>query len=204
MNKNSTDSTEKEMQAAQSKEQLRVLQRIGNKELTPTDRLQQSSSIIGQIKQHPHWVQSKSIFGFMPMDDEPDLLPLLIDSLKCGKKLCLPCYEPKSGTYKPALIQDLKRDLVPGKFGILEPNFNCSIINTSHMDLTLVPGLAFDSHGWRLGRGKGFYDRLLAGLVGVRFGIAFDHQWLESVPHETLDQKMDWIITPSIAVKASE
>ena len=70
------------------------------------------------------------------------------------------------------------------------------------MDLTLIPGLAFDSRGWRLGRGKGFYDRLLAKLDGVRFGVAFNHQWLESVPHETLDQKMDWIITPSIVAKA--
>jgi 5-formyltetrahydrofolate cyclo-ligase len=204
MSKNSTDSTEKEKRASQAKQQLRILQRIVNKEVTPPDRLRQSADLRGQIRQHPHWKQSKSIFGFMPMKDEPDIFPLIQDSLESGKKLYLPRYEPESGTYMPALIQDLKHDLVPGQFGILEPNPKCSIVITSHMDLTLVPGLAFDKHGWRLGRGKGFYDRVLAGLGGVRFGIAFHHQWLESVPHETLDQKMDWIITPSLAVKACD
>ena len=138
------------------------------------------------------------------MQDEPDIFPLLQDILECGKTLCLPRFEAKSDTYKPAIIRDLEHDLASGKFGILEPTPGCSIINTSHMDLTLVPGLAFDKHGWRLGRGKGFYDRLLAGLDGVRIGIAFDHQWLETVPHETLDQKMDWIITPTITAKASD
>jgi 5-formyltetrahydrofolate cyclo-ligase len=63
--------------------------------------------------------------------------------------------------------------------------------------------LAFDSRGWRLGRGKGFYDRMLASLGGIRCGMAFDYQCVESVPHESLDQKMDWIITPEGPVKAA-
>lgn len=204
MDEYSTSSTENSTNVTHAKQQLRKLQRAKNKTLTASEKQKQTSNIQLQIREHPHWKHSQSIFGFMPMNDEPDIFPLLREVLECGKKLYLPRFEQKTATYKPAIIRDLNHDLVEGQFGILEPNPECSIVNTSHMDLTLVPGLAFDSHGWRLGRGKGFYDRLLAGLGGVRFGIAFDHHWLNSVPHETLDQKMDWIITPTVTVKARD
>lgn len=190
------------MDITQGKHALRNLQRIEGKRLTRSERQLQSEIILAQIKKHPHWIQSHSILAYIPMLDEPDILHLLQDVLECGKTLCLPQFVPDSNTYQPAIIHDLDRDLTPGQYGILEPASMCLVANTSHMDLTLVPGLAFDRHGWRLGRGKGYYDRLLDGLDGVRFGIAFDFQWVESVPHETLDQKMDWIITPSVVAKA--
>ncbi len=188
----------------QAKVELRKVQLSAARNLNPKDREIQSRRIVEQIKSHPMWPQSDTVFGFMPMKDEPDLLPLLKDVLDLGKKLCLPRFHPEENTYKPAIIADMDRDLAPGKFGILEPTPKCSTLNSSHMDLTLVPGLAFDSKGWRLGRGKGFYDRVLGVLDGVRFGIALNHQWVKAVPHETLDQKMDWIITPSLVAKASD
>lgn len=202
MSKNSNDPVAKGEHILHRKELLRLSQTAKCKELSNKQKLQQSREIVRKIRNHPCWNKSESILGFMPMRDEPDIFPLLQDILKRGKNLYLPQYQAESKTYIPVLIQDLKHDLISGKFGILEPNPRCSIVNTSHMDLTLIPGLAFDSHGWRLGRGKGFYDRLLAKLDGIRFGVALNHQWLESVPHETLDQKMDWIITPSIVAKA--
>lgn len=202
MFKNSNESVEKGEHIPQRKELLRLSQITESKGLSDTKKLQQSREIVQKIRHHPCWNESQSLLGFMPMRDEPDIFPLLQDIVERGKNLYLPQYQSESKTYIPVLIQDLKYDLILGKFGILEPNPRCSIVNTSHMDLTLIPGLAFDSRGWRLGRGKGFYDRLLAKLDGVRFGVAFNHQWLESVPHETLDQKMDWIITPSIVAKA--
>jgi 5-formyltetrahydrofolate cyclo-ligase len=204
MKEKSTDSVEKDRRVTQAKQQLRKLQRLEGKKLPSLERQNQSVSILNHLKQHPLWDNSKSILGFMQMPDEPDIFPLLQDILECGKNLYLPRYVPESNTYQSANIRDLKQDLTPGKYGIFEPNATCPVINTSHMDLTLVPGLAFDSGGWRLGRGKGYYDRLLVGLDGVRCGIAFDFQWVESVPHETLDQKMDWIITPSVVAKATD
>ncbi len=62
-------------------------------------------------------------------------------------------------------------------------------------DLVLVPGVAFDLRGYRLGRGGGFYDKLLPELKCTKIGIAFDMQVIEQLPHETHDAKVDFIIT---------
>ena len=156
MFKNSNESVEKGEHIPQRKELLRLSQITESKGLSDTKKLQQSREIVQKIRHHPCWNESQSLLGFMPMRDEPDIFPLLQDIVERGKNLYLPQYQSESKTYSPVLIRDLKYDLIPGKFGILEPNPRCSIVNTSHMDLTLIPGLAFDSRGWRLGRGKGF------------------------------------------------
>ena len=137
------------------------------------------------------------------MKDEPDISHLLDEILQTGRHLFLPRFDVQSQTYHPIRIENLSSDLQAGKYGIPEPRGHCPKAEDLHPDLTLVPGLAFDSRGWRLGRGKGFYDRMLASLGGIRCGVAFDFQYVESVPHETLDQKMDWIITPEGPVRAA-
>jgi len=63
--------------------------------------------------------------------------------------------------------------------------------------MIIVPGVGFDPQGNRLGRGRGFYDRLLVDVNGIKCGIAFDRQVTESIPTETHDARMDYIITPS-------
>ena len=151
---------------------------------------------------HSAWQTAHCIFAFVPRSDEPDILPLLRSALAEGKTLALPQFEKNSGIYRGAIIRDFNNDLSPGHYGIPEPVAHCTGLENQSVDLTLVPGMAFDSQGWRLGRGKGFYDRLLPSISGQRCGVAFDHQWVESVPHEPLDQKMDWIITPHRWVKA--
>ncbi len=149
------------------------------------------------------WKSSTKVFAYVPMKDEPDLFPLLEEIISMGKQLVLPRFDKPTGTYHPVRIKNIATDLQPGKYGILEPMVHHLDAEGLHPDLTLVPGLAFDSRGWRLGRGKGYYDRMLAGLGGIRCGIAFDFQYVETVPHETLDQKMDWIITPDGPAKAA-
>ena len=68
-------------------------------------------------------------------------------------------------------------------------------------DVLLVPLLAFDRNGWRLGYGGGFYDRTLAGLKArkpvIAVGIAYDELEVDAVPHESYDQRLDWVFTPS-------
>jgi len=67
--------------------------------------------------------------------------------------------------------------------------------------LILVPGVAFDLRGGWLGRGRGFYDRLLAGFHGIKCGVAFDEQMVEEVPTGTLDVRMDFVLTPTQCVE---
>ena len=80
----------------------------------------------------------------------------------------------------------------------------CPVVPLNRLDLALVPGLGFDARGHRLGRGKGHYDRLLAGFGGRKIGVAFDFQIMAEVPCEAHDIVLDDIVTPArwIAAKA--
>ncbi len=86
-------------------------------------------------------------------------------------------------------------DLIEGKMGILEPQFALEKGKEPPLDVILVPGLAFDHEGNRLGYGKGHYDRLLKSLSGLKIGLAFKEQILDELPHATHDVPMDIIIT---------
>ena len=76
-------------------------------------------------------------------------------------------------------------EIVTGKFGIREPAATCAEIPFDRFDLALVPGVAFDGSGHRLGRGLGFYDRLLEKVSGVKCGVCLDGQLLEKIPGGT-------------------
>ena len=85
--------------------------------------------------------------------------------------------------------------LVPGTWGIQEPIASCAeykISNdvASQSDLCLIPGIAFDCDGYRLGYGKGYYDRFLTAFHGIRVGVAYHDFILDQLPHDRHDQPM--------------
>ena len=89
-------------------------------------------------------------------------------------------------------------DLRPGRFGVLEPGAECPVVPFSALDLVLVPGIAFDRAGNRLGRGRGFYDRMLAlSPDAVSCGVGFDGQVVARVPVEPHDVKLHRMWTPT-------
>ena len=83
------------------------------------------------------------------------------------------------------------RYLIRHPFGMEEPASHLPVILPEEIELTLVPGLAFDRFGWRLGYGGGYYDRFLKGFQGIRAGITFDALLLDEIPHSALD--VPWI-----------
>lgn len=92
--------------------------------------------------------------------------------------------------YDPAKVQE-------GYRGIMEPSAEAALICPEEIGFAVVPGLAFDRDGGRLGRGKGYYDRLLPRLCCPKAGIAFDERIVDEVPLEKHDVKMDMVITPN-------
>ena len=94
-------------------------------------------------------------------------------------------------------MRELSRDLKTGQFGIREPADACPLIPLNRLDFVLVPGVAFDLQGRRLGRGKGYYDRLLAEVRGKTCGVAFDEQIVEELPLEPHDVLVNCILTPT-------
>jgi 5-formyltetrahydrofolate cyclo-ligase len=111
--------------------------------------------------------------------------------------VALPCFDPDNEIYHPRRVTDLRVEIMSGKFGIREPMETCVAIPPNDLDLVLVPGVAFGLDGHRLGRGKGYYDRLLENFTGRKIGVAFDEQIVDAVPSEQNDVRMDLVLTPT-------
>ena len=108
-----------------------------------------------------------------------------------------------SGKGSLSLHFALLEELLPGSFGIPEPDTDLPLVAIADIDVMLIPGVAFDVRGNRLGYGKGFYDRLLSSTAGLPLlvGISFDETLYDELPAETHDIKMDYIVTPVRIVK---
>ena len=110
------------------------------------------------------------------------------NSLAAGKICALPFFDSATKTYSARRVQNLATDIVTGKFGVREPAASCAEIPLEQFDLVLVPGMAFDWNGNRLGRGQGFYDRLLAKTQRreMRRGLRFSIAWKKSRRNRTM------------------
>jgi 5-formyltetrahydrofolate cyclo-ligase len=149
------------------------------------------------LEHQPGWHAAASVLLYAPIDTELNVWPLLENRMKAGKIVALPQFEPRTKTYLACQITDLVKDVAPGRYGIREPRAGCALIPLNQLDFILVPGVAFDLHGHRLGRGEGFYDRLLATVRGTTCGVAFDEQIVREVPVEPHDSDVNCILTPT-------
>jgi 5-formyltetrahydrofolate cyclo-ligase len=91
--------------------------------------------------------------------------------------------------------------LVRHRFGMLEPDADLPIVAAATLDVVLVPGVAFDRQGGRMGFGGGFYDGFLPTTDALRVGITFDDCLVDAIPCDEHDQRMDWIVTPTQTLK---
>jgi 5-formyltetrahydrofolate cyclo-ligase len=161
-----------------------------------------SARLCDRLRESETWRNAKSILLFAPLAEEPDVWPLAEAVLAEKKVLALPRFTPATAVYVAALVRDLTRDIVVGRFQIREPAEACPELPLAGLELVLVPGVAFDLSGHRLGRGRGFYDRLLGGIRGAKCGVAFDEQISDEVPSAAHDVRMDFILTPTRWAKA--
>ncbi len=156
-----------------------------------------STQIRQRILESDRWRRSRTILAFAPMAREPDIWPLIAGALDEGLEVFLPRYVAADDRYEPALLRNPEADLQPGKWGIREPVAACPAGTLKQLDFILVPGVAFDVSGRRLGHGRGYYDRLLAEISGWNCGVAFACQIVAAVPTSPRDIGMDGIVTPS-------
>tara|TARA_B100000959_G_C14793991_1_gene546791 strand:- start:21 stop:566 length:546 start_codon:yes stop_codon:yes gene_type:complete len=159
--------------------------------IRPEERERASSLICDRIRSLEVWKDAKTVLLFAPLPDEPDILELV----DCSKIICFPRYK-SDRAYESAVINDLM-DLVTGKFGIREPSVECPNTKAGDIDLTVIPGVAFDRYCNRLGRGRGFYDRWLLQLAGWKIGVGYDHQLVHAIPTEPHDVQLDMVAAPS-------
>jgi 5-formyltetrahydrofolate cyclo-ligase len=192
-------SLESNSEKAEWRRRLRALL----KGLSQAERDEASARARDLLRQQNVWQRAQAILFYAPSAGELDLAPLLEEGLRAGKAVALPRFGAETGTYQAFEISDDKADCAPGKFGILEPGAQCRPMSIKRLDLVLAPGLGFDLSGRRLGRGQGFYDRLLAGIAGAKCGVAFDQQVVAHLPAQRHDVSMNFILTPTRWLEAS-
>jgi 5-formyltetrahydrofolate cyclo-ligase len=164
--------------------------------LSVEERRRASAALCERLRQHEIWQGTRPVLFFSPLADEPDVWPLVSEALATGRTVALPRFDSQSGNYVVGQISDVQRDLNDGNFKIREPKVSCPMLKMSEFELIIVPGVAFDPSGNRLGRGRGFYDRLLADAQsGTLCGVAFEEQIVAAVPAAAHDVKMDFVAT---------
>ena len=149
-----------------------------------------SKIICQKLKKMTGFKNAKTILFYVPIKNEIDILPLLKQSLKT-KIVLLPKISGK--IIQPCRIKSLK-NLETGPFQIPQPKKNCPVVEASTVELVIVPAIAFDHSGHRIGFGFGYYDKLLKKLRCPKIGLAYDFQIVENVPRTTHDQQVDFVV----------
>jgi 5-formyltetrahydrofolate cyclo-ligase len=174
------------------KQELRQRCRAIRRELGEETRQSASRSICAHLAAWPVFQRVETILTYMPIKAEVDLRPLLEQFPQ--KRWLLPRIRPEENHRMDFHPYDPAR-LVIHKFGMAEPAADLPVVPADEIELVLVPGLAYDRQGWRLGYGGGYYDRFLAGFGGVSVGVTFHDLLLDTVPHSGYDLPVGWIVS---------
>ena len=191
-----------ESRVAEQKKQLRgELLRLRRE--TPR---QQKQAIDRQISQHvinsPEYRQAQTIFAYWSTDEEIDTHAILANARQRGKRVCVPkCLK---GHRMIARQICSEADLTEQTFGSPEPGEQCPEIAPEEIDLCLVPALACDASGIRLGYGGGFYDRFLPQTAACRMVLCAQERFLQQVPAERYDIHCDCVVTENEVMRVYE
>ncbi len=177
-----------------NKSQLRQQYLSKRRLVDPKTREILSRRIADLLTQLPNYLTSSKIGLYAASPDEVDLRHFFERCAADGKSCYFPCVTGESLAFYRVTTWS---DLAVGAYGILAPSAQAELLAPEHCDLIIVPGVAFDRHGNRLGRGKGYYDRFLPGVGGSRVGICFDCCVVEELPSEPHDARMDVVVTES-------
>ncbi len=155
-----------------------------------------SGLIQARALERPQYLAANSVALYSPVDNEVDTRAIMEHALRSRKKVYYPVLR---GTDFPVFAQVYSEDdFICGRYGIPEPAGDVQLNDADCECLTvIVPGLVFDRRGYRLGRGRGWYDRALAriGQRACSFGLAYEFQLVDRLPERSWDQKVDYVIT---------
>lgn len=176
--------------AASRKSALRETALARRDALEIDDRLAWDPVIAETVLALPALAGAGPVSAYWPMRSEADPRPILEVLHERGMALCLPAIVEKRMIFRRWAPYE---PIVPGGFGTLVPEPRQSQVNPT---ILIVPLAAFDRRGYRIGYGKGYYDRALSELgATISIGIGYATQEIEAVPDEPHDRPLDWIVT---------
>lgn len=188
---------------AEKKQVLRKLTIERRDAMARAERERFAEHITAQLLTMPTYAQAQTVMGYMSFGSEFDTASFVLQVLNAGKRLVLPRVDKTARKLVLYQVEDL-RDLEAGVWGIREPRMGSPLVSLNEIDFLLMPGVAFDRTGNRLGYGAGFYDRLLASApetkqpqttVSKKVAAVFSVQVVDSVPTTENDQRVDFIMT---------
>ncbi|HEX7329627.1 MAG TPA: 5-formyltetrahydrofolate cyclo-ligase [Casimicrobiaceae bacterium] len=187
-----------------AKEALRAQIVAARLALPPHEHAVRSQAIAEDLTALASWQRARAVLLTLPVRGEWDASLVARAALATGKMVVLPRVDAPARMLALHRVDDLVRDIAAGRHGIPEPRAECALIAPGDIDWVLVPGVAFDAHGHRLGYGGGYYDRLLPLLAPevARVAGAFDLQIVDAVPHAAHDLPVDAIVTESRHIAA--
>ena len=158
------------------------------------DRNRKSKLIGYKLLRNKVFRKAKIVMFYIAFGGEVNTEEMIREAKKIGKVICVPICRKDKEIMQPAILEDHAK-LKKGPYGVCEPATK-NLVKPEDLDLVIVPGLAFDKKGNRLGRGKGYYDRFLSSLSDKipSIGLAFDFQILPLVPTTSYDISVKKII----------
>ena len=178
------------------KQRLRTILRQQRRDLSAQEVKKNSQQIATRLWAGSMFHQARQVMLYSPHENEVETGGLWREARRQGKYV----YYPRISADKQAL-EFVRRhdqdDLIPGIFGIPIPPGEDLLTAVSMTDLVLIPGVGFDRAGHRLGRGRGYYDRALRGILAgaFRVGLAYEYQVVSYLPVDTNDEIVDYIVT---------
>jgi 5-formyltetrahydrofolate cyclo-ligase len=166
---------------------------------------ERSSRICGRLEALPALARARTVALFWPMQErhEIDLRPLSTSLLDRGLRVAFPLIDPETGAMTFHFVEDVTR-MVDGSSGLREPSPDEPVASPGALDVIVVPALAVDPRGHRIGYGRGHYDRTLPAFAppASTVAVAFDFQLVSEVPNMEGDVTVEWIVTDSRTMEA--
>ena len=190
------------MKIATGRKRVRIETLRRREALLPEARKRLSQHIVDSTIR---WIQREgfdSVMLYLSMRSEVKTTGLLEGLLNSGKQVCAPVVDTERLELIPRRIQSIKTELVRHRYGMLEPSTTCPIFPIEPLQLIVVPGIAFDCNGYRLGYGKGFYDRFLMKCPhAVTVGLAYQIQLVENTFPQAWDVPVQYIFTETSRIE---
>jgi len=186
------------MDPTAEKQALRQRMRRIVRSIPPGEAAARSLRLCERLENAPPVAVARCVLLTLAIPWEADLLPLGQRLLERGCEVCVPRVDWSARAMTPVRVASLTEGFVEGRFGVREPAEG-ALVEVERLDAVLVPGLAFDGAGGRLGRGAGFFDRLLGRVRRANrawvCGAGFEAQFVDRVPVEAHDVPLDAVAT---------
>ncbi len=176
------------------KSELRAKYMKMREDISPGDAKAKSSRICQSLLSSEAYKDAHTVLIYCPFKNEIDVLPIAVDAMNKGKSVAFPISEPNGFKLIFKTVNSLD-ELEEGRYGIYEPSKSAEDYRNTEKSICIVPGLAFDRQGYRIGYGKGYYDRFLPDFKGISIGLVYDDLLVDSLPRDDTDVAVDIVIS---------